>query len=98
MFNIATLQANPHADMFTYVKQPEAAKAKLLGYQKLYSITTQQMKNHYEYLMNAMPDIIKKEIREWMYQYKLFLAASGDVNDLLETSNPAERGVLFFVH
>jgi len=62
------------ADLFTVVIQPEHSKQVLCEFQRKYNITT----NEFIAFFNegiSIPNMPQEDINEWVFQYKIFLAA-----------------------
>ncbi len=68
--------------MIKVVQQPEHSKQKLIAYQKKYEIDTVKLVG---LLKEGIPlPISEQELRDWQFQWDMFLATDGEILELLE--------------
>lgn len=69
-------------DLFEVVIQPEHSKGILINLQTKYKISTKEFLAFYH---EGIPvPIPPEDIDNWLFQYELFIAAEGDLGELIE--------------
>lgn len=78
---LSFLEEEGLSDYIEVVKEPEYSKQKLLTFQSEFEMSSSRF---YEYYMSGLLENIfpSEMMQEWAYNYKIFINANGDLDDL----------------